>query len=120
MSQNENTTDVDDWQDFSLREDDKHVADCAQTFLIVTVDDGRFSERQLVVASDWATHQRPGRLIALGVDTIVCGSIDRWSAESLQSAGVEIYDRVAGETKDALNALLRGELHSIYSPRFLR
>ena len=86
--------------------------DCAQTFLIVTVDDGRFSERQLVVASDWSTLERPGRLIALGVDAVVCGGIDRWSAKSLQSAGVTVYRGISGETEDALRTLLRGELHS--------
>jgi predicted Fe-Mo cluster-binding NifX family protein len=48
----------------------------------------------------------------MGVDTVLCGGIDCWSAQSLQSAGVTIYGWVAGEIDEALAALLRGELDS--------
>jgi len=84
--------------------------DCAQSVLVVTVDEGEAPERQELLAGNWAPHERINRLLELGVDTVLCGGIDRWSAASLQSAGVTIYGWVTGETEDALSALLRGDL----------
>ncbi|MBN2022230.1 MAG: NifB/NifX family molybdenum-iron cluster-binding protein [Pirellulales bacterium] len=84
--------------------------DCAPAVLVVTVDDGRATAREEHAASDWAPGERIGRLVTAGVDTVVCGGIDCWSVEALQSAGVTVYAWVAGEIDDALDALLRGDL----------
>lgn len=84
--------------------------DCAQEIAIVTVGEGRHSERLELAASDWPPHERIHRLLELGVDTVICGGIDRWSTMTLQSAGVTIYGWVAGEVEDALAALLNGDL----------
>ncbi len=84
--------------------------DCAQSVLVVTIDEGETPGRQELTVGHWAPHERVNRLLELGVDTIVCGGIDRWSAASLQSAGVTIYGWVTGEAEDALSALLRGDL----------
>jgi len=86
--------------------------DCAQFFLIVTVDDGHPGEREEVAASSWAPHERINKLVEFGVDTVVCGGIDCWSAESLESAGIAVYGWVTGEIDDALAALVRGDLAS--------
>ena len=86
--------------------------DCAGAVLVLTVDDGKASERQEFAASDWALHERISKLLELGVDTVICGGIDQWSVESLRSAGVTIYGWVSGEVEDALAALLQGELDS--------
>jgi len=84
--------------------------DCAQSVLVVTHDEGVETEREEVAAAHWAPHERINRLLELGVDTVVCGGIDRWSTASLQSAGVTIYALVANEVEDALSALLEGDL----------
>ena len=84
--------------------------DCAQEIAIVTVGEGRLSERLELPASDWPPHERIHRLRELGVDTVICGGIDRWTTRALQSAGVTIYGWVAGEVGDALAALLKGDL----------
>jgi len=84
--------------------------DCAQEVAIVTVDEGRRSERLELAASDWPPHERVHRLLELGVDTVICGGIDRCTTMTLQSAGVTIYGWVAGEVEDALEALLKGDL----------
>ncbi|MBN2473104.1 MAG: NifB/NifX family molybdenum-iron cluster-binding protein [Pirellulales bacterium] len=84
--------------------------DCAQAVLIITVDDGEPSGREQQVASSWAPHERINRLLDLGVTVVVCGGIDCWSVESLQSAGVTVYGWVTGEIEDALTALLDGDL----------
>ena len=51
-------------------------------------------------------------MLELGVDTVICGGIDRWSVESLRSEGVTIYGWVTGEVEDAVESLLSGELDS--------
>jgi predicted Fe-Mo cluster-binding NifX family protein len=84
--------------------------DCAQSILVVTTDEGEPSNRQELSTSDWAPHERVNRLLELGVDTVICGGIDRWSSASFQSAGVTVYGWVTGEAEDALAALLRGDL----------
>ena len=86
--------------------------DCARAVLVVAIDDDKPSEREEFAASNWAPHERINKLLELGVDSIICGAIDCWSAESLRSAGVTIYDWVTGEIEDALAALLRGDLDS--------
>jgi predicted Fe-Mo cluster-binding NifX family protein len=86
--------------------------DCAQSVLVVTVDDGDASERRELSAGDWAPHERVDRLLELGVDTVICGGIDCWSVASLQSAGVTVYGWITGEIEDALAALLQGNLDS--------
>lgn len=84
--------------------------DCAASFLVATLDSGRISDRLVLNASGWTPHDRINRLIALGVDAVVCGGIDRWSAESLRSVDIAVYRRVAGTVQESLDALARGEL----------
>ncbi len=84
--------------------------DCAQAFLVVTVEDGSPSERQEVAADGWAPYERINRLVELGADAVICGGIDCWSAESLRSAGIVLYGWVNGTIDEALNALCQGEL----------
>ena len=84
--------------------------DCAQEIAIVTVGEDGLSERLELAASDWPPHQRIHRLLQIGVDTVICGGIDRWTTMALQSAGVTIYGWVTGEVAAAVTALLNGDL----------
>ena len=86
--------------------------DCAQSILVVTVDNGEPLERRELEASEWAPHERINKLLELGVDTVICGGIDCWSVASLQSAGVTVYGWMTGEVEDALVAMLEGTLDS--------
>jgi predicted Fe-Mo cluster-binding NifX family protein len=85
--------------------------DCAASFLVADVQDGRIVERHEFQAVDWAPHERINRLVQLGVNTVICGGIDRWSAESLRSVGITLYGWISGSIEDTLAALLRGDLH---------
>ena len=84
--------------------------DCAASFLVAIVDKGEISDRRVLDASQWAPHDRINRLIALGVQVVVCGGIDRWSAESLRSVDITLYGWVSGTVEESLDALVRGEL----------
>ena len=86
--------------------------DCAETILVVALREGEPPERRELDASGLAPHERIRLLLELGVDTVVCGSIDCRSIESLQRSGVTLYGWVAGEIDEALAALLRGDLDS--------
>ena len=90
--------------------------DCAVSFLVATVDKGQISDRRVLDASEWAPHERINRLVALGVDVVVCGGIDCWSAESLRSVGVSLYAWVAGTIEESLDALIRGKLDDYVTP----
>ena len=84
--------------------------DCARDFLVVSPQDGAISDREEVSAVGWAPHERINRLLELGIESVVCGGIDCWSAQSLESAGVTIRAGVAGLTEDVLAMLVQGEL----------
>lgn len=83
--------------------------DCAQTFLVATLDEGRFSQRQQLFASGWGTNERINRLVALGVDAVVCGGVDRRSAELLEAAGIKVYARRTGNIDDVLTGIFQVE-----------
>jgi len=86
--------------------------DCAETILVVSIEDGKPLERQQLAAAGWAPHERIDRLIGLGTDAVVCGGIDYWSAESLRSAGIVLYGWVCGTIEEVLDALCRGRLNA--------
>jgi predicted Fe-Mo cluster-binding NifX family protein len=86
--------------------------DCAQTFLLVTFHEGQYSRRQELSASGWGPGERLERLVALGVEAVVCGGIDLRSAEWLQAAGVKVYARRTGKVEDVLTSLVREDLFS--------
>lgn len=81
--------------------------DCAQKFLVTTLHDGRFVQPLELVAAEWNRQQRTQRLIALGVNVIVCGGIDLGSAQWLEVAGVKVYARRTGTIDEVLTSLVR-------------
>jgi predicted Fe-Mo cluster-binding NifX family protein len=79
--------------------------DCAQTFLVVTVNERGFSDHQYVYTSGWGPHERVNHLVALGVQAVVCGGIDVRSAEWLHSLGVKVFARKTGSIEEVLAGL---------------
>ncbi len=91
--------------------------DCAASFLVLTVDCGEIVQREEVSAAQWPPHERVNYLVRRGVDVVICGGIDRWSAASLGSVGITLYGWVAGSIEESLEALRRGELQALVMPR---
>ena len=83
--------------------------DCAQVFLIVTTDGANGIHRQEFAATNWAPFERIHQLVQLGVNTVICGGIDGWSAESLRLAGIRVYNSITGDADEALSVLLSGD-----------
>lgn len=86
--------------------------DCAQDFLLASVENGSIVKRQELSASGWSRQERVKRLSELGVDTLICGGIDKLSEQMLLAHRVRTYTWVTGVAEDALNSFLRGELES--------
>jgi predicted Fe-Mo cluster-binding NifX family protein len=84
--------------------------DCAQEFLIGVAVDGVVLERQELPAEGLSALARVGKLLELGVDTLICGGIDRISDQQLRRHGIRIYAWVTGEVEDALTCFLSGKL----------
>ena len=72
----------------------------------------RLSTGEELSAADWAPHDRINRLVDLGVDTVICGGIDRWSADSLLSVGIDLHGWISGSIEESLAALQHGELQT--------
>jgi len=84
--------------------------DCARSALLITINEGTVSECQEIAIGECSQSERVDRLFELNVDTVICGSIDRWSVALFQSAGITVYGWVAADVEDALTALLKGDL----------
>ena len=86
--------------------------DCAQHFLIVSVHNGDIVKRINVSALGWTRRERVRKLCEVGVDTLICGGIDKQSARLLNRYQVRLYTWITGTAEDALRSFLKGELQS--------
>ena len=86
--------------------------DCANTFLVVTLERDEIVHREELSAAEWALHDRINRLVDLGVDSVICGGIDRWSADSLLSVGIDLHGWISGSIEESLAAFRQGELQT--------
>ena len=84
--------------------------DHAQGFLLVEEENGEIIERKELPAVGLTPLTRVKKLSELGIDTLICGGIDRASAQQLSFNGVRIYSWVTGEVEDALRCFLSGGL----------
>ncbi len=86
--------------------------DCAGVFLFATVEHGEIVACQKLSASGWNRRERVKKISELGVDTLICGGLDKQSARLLVFCGIRMYTWVTGMAEDALHSFLKGELES--------
>ena len=84
--------------------------DCAQEFLLIDIDDGTVARKERFGVGNAVPLERVRTLAGLGVEAIVCGGIDIFSAQQLAAHGIRAYSWVTGEAEDALRCFLLGEL----------
>ena len=84
--------------------------DCAESFLLIVVENSEVVESEELQASQLSTMERVSRLGDLRVDTLICGGIDEVSARRLVHNGIRIYSWVTGLARDAIDSLLNGDL----------
>jgi len=86
--------------------------DCAPAFRIVETDNNEILDTKEVSTKRCNVIDRVKKIKELGVDTLICGGIDMFSAQQLNFHGIKIYSWITGEANDALICLLKGELES--------
>ncbi len=86
--------------------------DCAAQIRLITWDDGQVTGQADVDVREWSLPERIHKLEELGVETLICGGIDRWSADSLAREGIQVYGWVSGSIAESLEAFGRGELQA--------
>jgi predicted Fe-Mo cluster-binding NifX family protein len=88
------------------------VFDVSRQALILTIDNGVVSSRNSESIEAHAPTAKIERLLALGIETLVCGAISTPLHYALTAKGVKVIAFVAGEIDDVVAGLLAGKLPS--------
>lgn len=86
--------------------------DCAETFLLVRTEGGEIKGKNEINVNGRTPLERIGIIREHNADTLICSGIDRASARHIGFSGIRIYSWITGNTEDALNSFLKGELKS--------
>jgi predicted Fe-Mo cluster-binding NifX family protein len=88
------------------------VFDVSQKAVILTIENGTILARHTANIEAPTASQKVGRLIELGVGTLICGAISEPLYEELSARNVRILGFVAGPIEEVLQAYVAGELPS--------
>ena len=84
----------------------------SEEFKLYEVEDGKVASSK-VIGSNGSGHGALATLLAdEGVNVLICGGIGGGAMDALTEAGIEVVAGVSGNTDDAVNAYLNGELES--------
>lgn len=84
--------------------------DFAPGLLLFTLEKGKVVERGEICLNPLNASQRVERLRELGIQALICGGIDGYSAQVLEASQIQVIAWVAGEAEEAMECYLRGEL----------
>lgn len=80
--------------------------DQTQGFVFLQMEHSSIIAREKLTTKGWSVIAKMKQLVDLGVDTLICGGIDRASLQYLSFNGVKIYSWVTGEVEDAVACFL--------------
>lgn len=80
--------------------------DQTQAFVLLETENESVVARANLTTKGWSANEKMKKLVNLGVDTLICGGIDRASLQYLNFNGVNIYSWVTGEVDDAVACFL--------------
>lgn len=84
----------------------------APELLVVAVEGRNVVSRMRFPMGASSLAEKKSKIISLGVDTLVCGGIDRATQDRLQRRGIHVIANVSGEAEDVLSDLLEdGEMN---------
>lgn len=86
--------------------------DTAQELVLLEVIDGNVMNRERQPLQAYSAAGKIKRLLEQGVDTLICGGIDRLSQQQIGFNRIEVYSWVTGEIDDAVSCYLRNGLNS--------
>jgi predicted Fe-Mo cluster-binding NifX family protein len=84
--------------------------DQTQGFVLLETKNDSVVARENLTTKRWSVIEKMKQLVALRVDTLICGGIDRASLQYLSLNGVNIYSWVTGEIDDAVTCFLENRM----------
>lgn len=84
--------------------------DETQGFVLLETEHTGIVTREKLTTKGWPVMAKMKRLVDLGVDTLICGGIDRASWQYLSGNGINICSWVTGEVDDAVVCFLEKRL----------
>lgn len=81
-----------------------------EQFKVYDIEDGKVTDAQVMDTNGNGHGALAGLLSAWNVDTLICGGIGAGAQNALAQAGIRLYGGVSGNTDEAVNALLAGNL----------
>jgi predicted Fe-Mo cluster-binding NifX family protein len=88
------------------------VFDVSRRALILTIEDGVVTSRHTTSIEAPSVALKIGRLVELGIGTLICGAISEPLHRELTSRGVKVLGFVAGEVGEVEENFLAGALPS--------
>ncbi len=88
------------------------VFDASQTVLIITGDEEALQEERFEAFECDDPRAKVQRLVAMGVDSLVCGAISRPLACMIEAAGISLNAFIAGELQAIKTAHFTGGLRA--------
>ncbi len=88
------------------------VFDTSERLLLVDLDGGKEVARSEVVIAEPFPPRNVERLVALGLEVLVCGGISRPLAQLVQGRGIQLIPWVSGNVDEVLAAYLADNLSS--------
>ncbi len=86
--------------------------DTAQELVLLEVIDGNVINRERQPLQAYSAAGKIKKLLEQGVETLICGGIDRLSRQQIGFNRIEVYSWVTGEIDDAVSCFLRNGLNS--------
>jgi len=84
--------------------------DQTQGFVLIETEGARVVSQEKMATPGWSVTAKMKQLVNLGVDTLICGGIDRACMQYLSFNSVKIYSWVTGEIEDAVTCFLENRM----------
>ena len=88
----------------------------APALLLASVEHNRVVEKNELSLAEHDFFRRCALIKELGVDTLVCGGINGFTARLLAGRNVQVVSPVSGDVEDVLQHFLQGKLDSTFPP----
>ena len=80
--------------------------DQAQGFVLLETDHSKVVAKEDLTTRGWTEIDKMRQLVDMGIETLICGGIERASLQYLSFHGVNVYSWVTGEVDDAVTCFL--------------
>jgi predicted Fe-Mo cluster-binding NifX family protein len=86
------------------------VFDWSTLLVVIDSSEGREVRRQEHSLEGTSPKARVDRLVALGIDTLICGGISRFMLAMLEARSIKVIPWIAGEVEQVITAFLEDRI----------